>query len=38
VNIDATQLAMLLDGIDFGRVGRPKRWKPPAPIAKSQGA
>ena len=34
VNIDATQLAMLLDGIDFGRVGRPKRWKPPIPIEK----
>ena len=38
VNIDATQLAMLLDGIDFGRVGRPKRWKPPAPIAKKDRA
>jgi transposase len=34
VNIDSTQLTMLLDGIDFGRVGRPKRWKPPTPIAK----
>jgi transposase len=33
-NIDATQLAMRLDGIDFGRVGWPKRRKPPAPIAK----
>ncbi len=32
VEIDATQLAMLLDGIDFGRVGRPKRWKPPPPL------
>jgi transposase len=38
VNIDATQLAMLLDGIDFGRVGRPKRWKPPTPIEKSDRA
>ena len=28
VEIDATQLAMLLDGIDFGRVRRPERWKP----------
>lgn len=30
VEIDATQLAMLLDGIDFGRVRRPEHWKPPA--------
>ncbi len=29
VEIDATQLAMLLDGIDFGRVRRPDHWKPP---------
>ena len=28
VEIDATQLAMLLDGIDFGRVRRPKHWSP----------
>jgi transposase len=28
VEIDATQLAMLLDGIDFGRVRRPKHWTP----------
>ncbi len=28
VEIDATQLAMLLDGIDFGRVRRPERWQP----------
>ena len=34
VNLDSTQLTMLLDGIDFGRVGRPKHWKPPAPIAQ----
>ena len=31
VEIDATQLAMLLDGIDFGRVRRPQHWQPPAP-------
>jgi transposase len=31
VEIDATQLAMLLDGIDFGRVRRPEHWQPPAP-------
>ena len=37
VEIDATQLAMLLDGIDFGRVRRPKHWKPQTdpPIAKT---
>ncbi len=28
VEIDATQLAMLLDGIDFGWVPRPEHWKP----------
>ena len=28
VEIDATQLAMLLDGIDFGRVRRPQHWSP----------
>jgi transposase len=28
VGIDATQLTMLLDGIDFGRVRRPEHWKP----------
>ena len=31
VEIDATQLAMLLDGIDFGRVRRPEHWKPSPP-------
>ena len=30
VEIDATQLTMLLDGIDFGRVRRPDHWKPPS--------
>jgi transposase len=30
VEIDATQLAMLLDGIEFGRVRRPQHWKPPS--------
>jgi transposase len=30
VRIDATQLAMLLDGIDVKRVAAPKRWTPPA--------
>ena len=28
VEIDATQLMMLLDGIDYGRVKRPKSWRP----------
>lgn len=26
--LDATQLAMLIDGIDFARVRRPKHWEP----------
>jgi transposase len=36
VEIDATQLTMLLDGIDVGRVRRPKHWQPQKdpPIAK----
>jgi transposase len=29
VEIDATQLAMLLDGIDIKRVQPPRRWMPP---------
>jgi transposase len=29
VEIDATQLAMLLDGIDIQRVQPPRRWTPP---------
>lgn len=28
VELDATQLAMLLDGIDVGRVARPAAWLP----------
>jgi transposase len=28
IEIDATQLAMLLDGIDYGRVRRPASWEP----------
>ena len=31
VELDATQLAMLLDGIDVKRVARPPRWHPPRP-------
>lgn len=26
--LDATELAMLVDGIDFGRVKRPRHWQP----------
>jgi transposase len=37
VEIDATQLAMLLDGIDFGRVRRPDHWKPPAQADRAGG-
>ena len=33
VTLDATQLAMLLDGIDYCRVRQPRRW---APQRKSQ--
>lgn len=28
IELDATQLAMLLDGIDVGHVARPRRWEP----------
>jgi len=31
VSMDATELAMLLDGIDVGKVRRPARWTPPTP-------
>lgn len=31
VEMDATTLAMLLDGIDVQRVRRPSAWTPPAP-------
>ena len=32
VQLDATQLAMLLDGIDVQRVKSPPRWEPPARV------
>lgn len=32
LRIDSTQLAMLLDGIDFSRVRRPRAWMPPKGI------
>jgi transposase len=31
IEMDATELAMLLDGIDVRRVRRPEHWQPPAP-------
>lgn len=35
VEMDATTLAMLLDGIDVRRVARPSRWLPPtSPAAR----
>lgn len=30
-SLDSTQLSMLLDGIDFSKIRRPKKWKPPVP-------
>jgi transposase len=30
VELDATQLAMLLDGIDVKQVKAPRRWTPPS--------
>lgn len=30
VELDATQLAMLLDGLDFKQVQSPRRWTPPS--------
>ena len=33
VELDATHLAMLLDGIDVKRVKAPARWEPPAVAA-----
>jgi len=29
MTLDSTQLSMLLDGIDFSRVRRSKKWRPP---------
>jgi transposase len=36
VALDATQLAMLLDGIDVKRVKTPARWEPPAREARQR--
>ena len=37
VHLSATQLAMLLDGIDFGRVRRPEHWQPPSHLDRPGG-
>ena len=37
VEIDATQLSMLLDGIDYSRVRRPPGWKPPSQMDRPTG-
>lgn len=37
VQLDSTQLAMLLDGIDVSRVRRPAQWQPPEQAAVGQG-
>ena len=37
VEVDATQLAMLLDGIEFGRVRRPQHWEPPSQVDRPVG-
>ena len=35
LRLDSTQLALLLDGIDFSRVRRPRRWMPAQGIDKT---
>jgi transposase len=37
IEIDATQLAMLLDGIEYGRVRRPDHWQPPSQVDRPGG-
>jgi transposase len=36
VSLDAGQLSMLLDGVDYSRVRRPRRWKPQKSTIKSE--
>ena len=31
LRLDASQLSLLLDGIDYSKVRRPKHWQPPSP-------
>ena len=38
IQIDATQLSMLLDGIDYSRVRRPPRWEPGQRIDRPPGS
>ena len=37
VEIDGTDLAMLLDGIDVRHVRRPAAWQPPIPMDRRSG-
>lgn len=37
VELEASLLAMLLDGLDAARVRQPRRWQPPRTSAHSQG-
>lgn len=36
VQMDSGELSMLLEGIDYSKVRRPKRWEPPAGRSVSQ--
>jgi transposase len=36
ITVDATELAMLLDGIDVVAVKRPRRWVPPVSAMEAQ--
>ena len=38
IMVDATELAMLLDGIDVAAVKRPRRWEPPVSAVAAQAA
>jgi transposase len=38
IEMDATALAMLLDGIDVERVRRPVAWQPPATFSRAHSA
>lgn len=38
VTLDAGELGMLLEGVDYRRVRRPRRWQPPSQLAKSRAA
>ena len=36
VQLESTQLTMLLDGIDYSRVRRPPRWQPPRHVGSDR--